>query len=356
MHDGTLKFYRRSLIAVAGLAVVMLSGCASARLEASAWQDKSVDMVWPKAPEKARVRLLRVIDGPNSVLKSEKGMFGRIFEYLSGDNSEYPGFFTPHCMATDGGGTIYIADPSLGVVHKYDLAAHEVSYIFQADSKKLGSPVGVALDNSGNLYVSDAQLATVFKFDSKLRLISELDSQGRFRRPAGIAITSKGTKIVADMSANKLFLFSADDSFLSELPGSDFTEVLNMPSYVAIDKDDFVYVTDAMNFTIRVFDAQGKYVRSLGQVGDSPGSFARPKGVAVDSEGHLYVLDAIFGIFQIFNKQGQLLLYVGQEGVRPGEMMLPSGIFIDKDDRIYVADTFNHRLQVFQYLKEGEVK
>ena len=101
-----------------------------------------------------------------------------------------------------------------------------------------------------------------------------------------------------------------------------------------------------------MFDSNGKYVRSIGQIGDAPGSFARPKGVAVDSERNLYVLDAIFGNFQIFNQQGQLLLYVGQEGLLPSEMMLPSGIFIDRYDRIYVADTFNHRIQIFQYLKE----
>ena len=58
----------------------------------------------------------------------------------------------------------------------------------------------------------------------------------------------------------------------------------------------------------------------------------------------------------MFNQQGQLLLYVSQEGTRPGELMLPSGIFIDRDDRIYVADTFNHRIQIYQYLKEKALK
>lgn len=158
------------------------------------------------------------------------------------------------------------------------------------------------------------------------------------------------------MVTNKLYRFSQDDTFLTEFPGADVKMKLNMPSYVAVDGHDNLYVTDAMNFSIRVFDEHGTYIKSIGQVGDSPGSFARPKGISVDSDGNLYVLDAIFGNFQIFNNNGQLLLYVGQEGGKPGEMMLPSGIFIDRDDRIYVADTFNHRLQIFQYLKEGEAK
>ena len=111
-----------------------------------------------------------------------------------------------------------------------------------------------------------------------------------------------------------------------------------------------------MNFTLRMFDSSGRYLRSIGQIGDSPGSFARPKGVAVDSDLNIYVMDAILGNFQIFNQKGQLLLYVGQEGALPGELMLPSAIFIDKNDRIYVSDTFNHRIQIYQYLKEDRIK
>ena len=107
-----------------------------------------------------------------------------------------------------------------------------------------------------------------------------------------------------------------------------------------------------MNFTIRVFDAAGKFVQNIGQIGDVPGSFARPKGVALDSDRNLYVVDSIFGNIQIFNQKGALLLYVGQEGALAGELMLPSGIFIDRSDRIYVSDTFNHRIQIYQYLKE----
>lgn len=355
MHELHILNSRHArLIGVVVLALLMPSlwGCASARLDPSAWRDRQIDVVWPRPPEKARVRLLRVIRGPEDVLVADKGTVGKFIDFLLGDSNEHEGFYTPQCMAADGNGLIYIADPSLGVVHRYNLATHDVSYIVQAGTRRLGSPVGVALDRDGILYVTDAQLATVFKFDREGALIGELDGKGNFMRPAGIALTSKGDKVVADILANKVFLFGKDDVLKGELPGPDFTEKFNRPTYVTVDSTDTVYVTDTLNFTVRVFDNQGKFVRNLGQIGDSPGYLARPKGVAVDSDNNLYVLDSIFGNFQIFNTKGQLLLYVGQEGYLPGEMMLPSGIFIDKDDRIYIADTFNHRLQVFQYLKE----
>jgi sugar lactone lactonase YvrE len=335
------------------MTVAMLSGCAGARLEPAAWQDSRLNAVWPQPPEKPRLRLLRIMQGPEDVVVAEKGAVGRFFDFILGEDKQYSGFFTPQCIAADGNGLIYIADPSIGVVHRYNLATREVGYIFQAGDKLLGAPVGVALDRDGSLYVTDSQRAEVFRFSPEGALLGEIDGKGRFIRPAGIALTSKGEKVIADIRANKVFLFNRDGSFKGELPGPDFPEEFNMPTYVAVDSADNIYITDSLNFKVRIFDSQGRYVRSQGQIGDSPGSFARPKGVAVDSDRNLYVLDAIFGNFQIFNQKGQLLLYVGQEGARPGEMMLPSGIFIDRDDRVYVADTFNHRIQVFQYLKEG---
>ncbi|MFZ2948316.1 MAG: 6-bladed beta-propeller [Desulfuromonadaceae bacterium] len=307
---------------------------------------------FPQPPERARVKLLKVISGPRDAVESSRSATSRFIEFITGTEEANIDFYTPQCIAADGNGLIYITDPSIGLIHRYDLAAKEVTYVFQAGEKRLGSPVGVVLDAEGNLYVTDALLAAVFKFSPNGKLLAELDGKGSLQRPAGIAVTSKGEKVVADILANKVFIFDKNDVLQRELPGADFTESLNRPTYVAVDKQDSVYVTDTMNFTVRVFDAAGRYVRSQGQIGDTPGSFARPKGVALDSDRNLYVMDSIFGNFQVFDQQGRLLLYASQEGVRPGEFMLPSGIFIDRNDRIYIADTFNHRIQVFQYLKE----
>ena len=44
----------------------------------------------------------------------------------------------------------------------------------------------------------------------------------------------------------------------------------------------------------------------------------------------------------------------GSTGNDYGEFWLPSGIFIDDSDRIYVSDTYNHRVQIFKYLRKDE--
>lgn len=351
-HIFTVRLALRSALVVL-LVPLCISGCATARLDDAAWQDQRLNaVVWPQAPETARIKLLRVIQGPQDIVAASSGVVKRVFDYIAGTREEYVDFFTPQCIAADGNGLIYIADPSIGIVQKYNLASKEVQYIYQAGDKRLSSPVGVVLDDDNNLYVTDAQQAAIFKYNASGVFLREIDGKGHLQRPAGIAIKSNGDKVVADISADKVFVFGKNDTFKGELSGADFKESFNKPTYLAVDSQDNVYVTDTMNFTVRVFDTNGKFVRNQGQIGDAPGSFARPKGVALDSDRNLYVVDSIFGNFQIFNQKGQLLLYVSQEGSLPGELMLPSGIFIDRNDRIYVSDTFNHRIQIYQYLKE----
>lgn len=356
MREKSSTIYLLLMAMVTLLIAASVSGCASAKMEDAAWHDSRLGMVWPQPPEKARIRLLKVISGAKDVVEAQSGSIGKMLEFIVGTREDYLDFFTPQCIAADGNGLIYIADPSAGVVHVYNLADKEVGYIFKAGDKKLVRPVGVALDDKHNLYVTDSQLGSIFKMRQDGSFLAELDGRGKLKSPAGIAITSTGKKIVSDLQARKIFIFGADDSLQQELPGSDFSGELRMPVYVTVDKNDNIYVTDTMNFTLRIFDSSGRYLRSIGQIGDSPGSFARPKGVAIDSDLNIYVMDAILGNFQIFNQKGQLLLYVGQEGALPGELMLPSAVFIDKNDRIYVSDTFNHRIQIYQYLKEDRIK
>jgi DNA-binding beta-propeller fold protein YncE len=104
-----------------------------------------------------------------------------------------------------------------------------------------------------------------------------------------------------------------------------------------------------LNSRIQVFSADGRFLRSIGSLGDGPGHFSRPKGVAVDQAGHIYVVDAVFNNVQIFDDQSRLLLDFGEAGSGPGQFGLPNGIAINSHNEIFVADAYNHRLQMFRY-------
>ena len=327
--------------------------CAScSTVEPFRLNNPAVNIVWPSLPNIPRIKYLCDITGPEEIFPP-KSKFQKFSEMITGDNRVMLDLLTPYSVTINDKNIIYIADTSAGVVHRYDLTSREVEYILKAGEENLASPVAVALDQEDNLYISDSVLGKVFKYDNNGVFLKELVTPTGFKRPAGIAISKSDEKYVVDALAQVLHKCDKDDNYVGEFPKQAPGQELNTPTHVALDADGNVYVTDALNFVIKVYDPNGKLIKRIGEIGDVPGSFARPKGVALDSEGDIYVVDANHDNFQIFNQKGQLLLFVGKNGSGPGEFYLPSGIHIDKHDRIFVADTFNRRIQVFQFLKAG---
>jgi len=338
------------------LFVLLYAGCSHQGAKVDFFKDSTLALVWPPAPEKPRIELLKVFNGSAEFVES-KSSFKTIFRAITGENPQSFGFMTPAGIVADGDRYIYVADPSARLVHKIDIIDNEVTYLTHSGVEPLASPVGVALDSSGNCYVTDSVKAKVYKYSQKGEYLGILGNGViDFRRPAGIAIGRNDYKYVADVLLNKIQIFDDKDRFLRDFPDEDHAKDLNKPVNVSVDPAGYVYVTDAFNFAVKVFDQSGKLVRSIGTAGDGPGTFSRPKGVALDSESHLYIIDANFDNYQIFDQQGHLLLYVGNTGKKPGQFFMPNGIFIDSEDRIYISDSYNQRIQIFHYLKEQKLK
>ncbi len=330
-----------------------VAGCAGFGAEPLALRDNTVDIVWPSPPNTPRIRFLREITGPEQIMPNQ-GKLGKLWQLVTGEENVAIPFMTPYGVVSNGDSTLCVADSTARGVQCYDLKRREVHYLRQAADEPLMSPVGVAMDANGNVLVSDSVNTRVYLFSSNGEYLRELgNGTATFLRPAGIAVASNGDIYVVDVLAHKLKKFDKAGSYLGEFPRDGSGEPLNLPSNVAVDKAGSVYVTDSMNFTVKKYDRDGNYVRSFGEIGDAPGSFARPRGVAVDSDLNVYVVDASFDNFQIFDQQGNLLLFVGKPGRGVGEFYLPSGLFIDKNDRIFISDTYNKRIQIFEYLRQS---
>ena len=348
-RHGEYVILRKSIRPLILITFFLLAGCAVEPLEL---RDIRYNLAWPPPPDPPHITFLREIKSPEDIVPA-KGRVQRTLDILTGDRQPHAEFTTPYGIAVDKDSVVFVADSSAGIVHRYDLLQREVSYILQAGEEVLGAPVGVAVDGKGHLYISDSMRRKVYKYTVSGEFLKEIKGEREFQRPAGIAINSRGEKFIIDVLAKKLYVFDENDAFLRDFPKSPNALDLASPTNVTVDRADNVYVTDTMNFVVRIYDREGNLTRTVGEIGDAPGSFARPKGVAIDSDQHLYVVDSNHDNFQIFDREGRLLLFIGRNGSRPGEFYLPSGIFIDSKDRIFVADTYNHRIQVFQYLKEG---
>ncbi|HEX9699805.1 MAG TPA: NHL repeat-containing protein [Acidobacteriota bacterium] len=76
-------------------------------------------------------------------------------------------------------------------------------------------------------------------------------------------------------------------------------------------------------------------------------AFYNPKALGFDFTGNVFVLDADNHRVQVFDPRGGFLRSFGEAGVGPGQLQDPQGMFVHPDGRVWVADTSNRRLQPY---------
>jgi sugar lactone lactonase YvrE len=114
----------------------------------------------------------------------------------------------------------------------------------------------------------------------------------------------------------------------------------NAPISLAFNAIDELYVTDALNQRVQVFQADGTFVRMFSMP-------VRPAGVAVDDAGLVYVSNWNQNQIVVHSPEGQRVRAWGKAGTAAGEFRLPGGLAFGKGGSLYVADSGNARIQQF---------
>ena len=304
----------------------------------------AVPLVWPKAPEPARIRYLRSVAGPTD-WGIHRSLLRRLGDALSGRDEEI--FQRPSAVA-ERDGVLYVADPDAQAVWILDAPQGRTVRVTQAGNQTLVSPVALALGPNGAVFVADTALKAVLLLDRDGALIRSFATQG-LERPAGLAWEASTQQLyVLDSLRHRIMVFDAHGALLRNFGESGKGDgQFNHPTHLALDAGGELMVTDALNFRVQWIGTDGSFRGKFGKAGNGAGDFAAPKGIAVDGDAHYYVVDALFDAVQIFDRQGRLLLAFGEHGSGPGQFSLPRGIFISPEDKVYVADAYNHRVQVF---------
>jgi DNA-binding beta-propeller fold protein YncE len=304
---------------------------------------------WPPPPNEPRIVLRQVILGSKDFERG--GFLEGLGRFLVGERKQT--LLRPQAAAVDGADRLYVADQEHQGVHVFSLKGGGSEFLGRAGKEFLVSPAAVVMCE-GRLAVSDSALARVFLLAPDGTLQRTLQRPGGFQRPTGMAYDADRKFLyVVDTLAHDVCVFNlSTGEFLRRFGGAGTGEGLfNYPTYVAVDADGTVYVTDSLNFRVQVFDLRGTFLRQIGRLGDATGYMAVPKGIAVDRHGHLYVVDSALSTVQIFDREGRFLLSFGERGDEPGQFQVPTGLAVGPDDRIYVCDSFSRRLQVFQYVE-----
>lgn len=82
---------------------------------------------------------------------------------------------------------------------------------------------------------------------------------------------------------------------------------------VVTDADGFIYVTDAMDYSLKKFDAAGNLLAKIGGRGQGPGEFSAPRLLDC-SEHYLYVTEQYQPVVKVFDKRLRYRFHIPLEG------------------------------------------
>ncbi len=172
--------------------------------------------------------------------------------------------------------------------------------------------------------------------------------KGLLTSPTGLGRLPDGRVAVADPGAGKLVLFDGTGASVAPPPITG----LVAPADVAVDGLGRWYVVDRKPGLLLRFDGRGQAAGSVG-VSNPPDDgfeyFLRPQGVAVAADGRVFVADTANKRVQVFDADLKYLTTLGgATGPGSGGLREPRGLSVAADGRLYVADTYHHRIQVFE--------
>ena len=309
---------------------------------------KNEKLVWPSAPQKARIQFDKILHKATDV-GIEKGFFEKAFDFVLGEDEKR--LLKPFGIDVFDDKVI-VTDTALKALHIFDKKSNSLKVVDSFNKVFFKSPIDVESDISGNIYVSDSVLGRVFVFDENIEYKFQIGDNQRLKRPTGIAINNSLHRIyISDTLANDIKVYTLEGLYIKTIgqSGSGDGE-FNKPTFLTIGKNGNLYISDSMNQRVQVLDKDGNFLFKFGQLGRSGGNFSNPRGIALDSDENIYVTDTLFNNVQIFNQQGELLLVLGEFGNSKGEFSIPEDIFITKEGKIYVVDSYNMRVQILDYI------
>jgi len=219
-----------------------------------------------------------------------------------------------------------------------------------------GKPTGLSVGPDGNVYIAGTHYSRVAVYSPEGKLLRDWGSFGRepgqFIYPTDVAFDKAGNIYVSEYGDNdRIQVFDPITLKVIRMIGRFGQGDLEFarPQSMVIDGET-LYVTDACNHRISVFNINGTFLRHIGSIGTALGQFRFPYGLDEDAHGHLIVTEFGNNRVQLIDKQsGRGLASWGLAGRELGQLAYPWASAVDRNGRIITVDSGNNRLQVFRF-------
>lgn len=283
--------------------------------------------MWPPPPDPPRVQFLASYSGSKDI---ESGP-SALDRFLFGEEAESDRPIQRPIGVFVRDGVAYALDAQLMVIHRLDLTSRQLDAIIPSGRASMQVPTDMHLGVDGLVYIADRGRRQVLVFDAEWNLVRELGPWGDPKACVPLAVALwKNRVLVADSALRNVRVVDATTGEQVDTLHADPNSTessLRAPTGLAVDEHGYVYVVDAIYQRVIVFDEKFDFVRKIGESGDAPGSFGRPKAVAVDGP-IVFVLDSLYENCQMLSKNGHPLMFFGDGGVEPGDLYLPRGLWI----------------------------
>jgi DNA-binding beta-propeller fold protein YncE len=303
--------------------------------------------------------------------ESDLGGQSKFNQFIMGEQKILRPITKPYGV-TVRGGKIYVCDTQAANVCIVDVTKRTLRPFKPIGQAALKTPINVAADDDGTFYVTDSGRKQVLIYNKEGELLEALGKKGEME-PCGIALASDRL-YVSDLANHCVRVYdkaTRKPLFIAPRDRTDAKAIPFGPTNIAVDQKGQIYVSDSRGFTVKIYDAEGNFIRSVGDLGVTPGQFTLNKGIGVDRDGRFYVVDAAAPVVQLFDEQGRLLMWFGEpKSSGPAGLYLPAGLTVDYENvglfQKYAAPGYKleylilltnqvgpQKVSIFGFLKKG---
>ncbi len=202
---------------------------------------------------------------------------------------------------------------------------------------KFGDATDVSVNSKGEIYVLDRGKHPVTLCTPGGDFITSWGEGAFTPFIHGIFVAPNDNVWLADANGHFVSEFTPDGTPVKTLgtrgrPGVAYLGTpFNMPTGVAMSSNGDVFVSDGYgNHRVHKFNAKGELLLSWGREGTGPGEFANVHYIAIDKQDRVYICDRENQRIQVFDTQGKFITqWTGIE--------YPQTIYI-RDNLAYIAE------------------
>lgn len=290
----------------------------------------------------------------------------------------------PRTMAADAAGNVYIVDTYNHRIRRVSTdgiittigGTGSAGYSGDggpATSARFDTPHGIAADAAGNVYVADAPNQRIRRIDAATGIVTTVAGTGnsgfsgdggpataaQLRYPKGVEIGPDGSLYIADNNNHRVRRVDLSTGVITTVAGTGSKGFsgdggpataarLSEPRNIAFDAQGRLYIVDQNNRRIRRVETDGT-IRTFAA------GFTFPRDVAVDGDGTVYVADEEANRVWQVSPSGVRSAFAGTgSGGLSGDggpadlakLNRPLGVAFNAATRsVLIADTINDRIR-----------